>query len=100
MCEKEKCLTKGCETCGETCSESRTKDLAKMRQALDELDALFIKKLVDIIKSGNATPGHLNVMRQVLKDRGYSLPELLKKARMDNDAGTFDEDFDESELIH
>ena len=113
MCEKEKCLTNGCETCSETRSETRRKNLVKrtpdgpqerpseqVRQELEELDALFIQTLVDIVKSGKATPGHLNVMRQVLKDRGYSLPELMKKARMENDAGSMDEDFDESELIH
>lgn len=38
------------------------------KELLEELAALTIAELIEVIKSGEATSSHLNVARQLLKD--------------------------------
>lgn len=69
------------------------------REDIKDLDAILRRTLLDIIKSGEASPGHLNVARAYLKDKGYTLPELAKRKRVNDDSAAFEE-ISEEELFH
>lgn len=55
------------------------------RRYMEELDRTVFETLVSIVKSGEATPGHLKVAVQYLKDKGYTLPEMAKRERIAKD---------------
>lgn len=78
---------------------SEDKGLDVVHQDIEELDDLFRRTLLDIIKSGKASPGHLNVARAYLKDNGYTLPKLAKRKRVTDDSAAF-EDISEEEFFH
>jgi hypothetical protein len=60
-------------------------NLEARRQYMEELDGIVCRTLLSIVRSGKATPGHLNVARQYLKDKGFTLPELAKRERVAED---------------
>ena len=62
--------------------ESEQHNLDARRRSMEELDSILCRTLLRIIRSGRATPSHLNVARQYLKDKGYTLPELEKRERI------------------
>lgn len=59
--------------------------LEDRRRYMEELDRILCETLFSIVKSGKATPGHLKVACAYLKDKGFTLPEMAKRARMAED---------------
>lgn len=66
-------------------TEDDPSGLEEKRRYMDELDGILCRTLLSIIRSGTASPSHLNVARQYLKDKGFTLPELAKRERMSGD---------------
>jgi hypothetical protein len=62
-------------------------EFERLKDELNDLDRAVSATLLHVIKSGTATPGHLNVARQFLKDKGFTLPEMIKRERSQEHAG-------------